>query len=271
MLGANGEGKSTFIKYISGEIEAYNGECEKHKHLKIAYFAQHQLEQLDPNDNALNHMSRLDKLAPEQKLRDYLGQFNFRNEKISQKISTLSGGEKARLVLAELVYSKPNLLLLDEPTNHLDIDMRDALSLALQSYEGAMLLVSHDRHLINTVCDNFWLVKNKQVNDFDGSLSDYRELLKSDNSINTQIDRSKPDVSRKDQRRLDAERRKLTQPFSNKLKKLESQLEKLNHEKLFIESQLNDTSLYEPDNKETLKKLLLQQTEITKNISIPYF
>jgi len=267
VLGANGEGKSTFIKFIAGEIEAFSGLCEKHKHLKIAYFAQHQLEQLDGNDSAINHMSRLDPNASDQNLRDYLGRFNFRNDKIEQKITTLSGGEKARLVLAALVYSKPNLLLLDEPTNHLDIDMRDALSIALQSYEGAMLLVSHDRHLINTVCDTFLLVQNKKVTEFDGTLSDYRNTLKNDSKDSTLDNNSvKTEVSRKDQRKLDAERRKLTQPYSNKLKKLEASLEKLNLEQSNIEDQLTDTSLYEEANKEKLKSLLQQQTEINKNI-----
>ena len=268
VLGANGEGKSTFIKFIAGEIEAFSGVCEKHKHLKIAYFAQHQLEQLDGNDSAINHMSRLDPSASEQNLRDFLGRFNFKNDKIEQKIVTLSGGEKARLVLAALVYSKPNLLLLDEPTNHLDIDMRDALSIALQSYEGAMLLVSHDRHLINTVCDTFLLVQNKKVSEFDGTLSDYRNTLKNETKDSTLDNNSaKTEVSRKDQRKLDAERRKLTQPYSNKLKKLEASLEKLNLEQSNIEDQLTDTSLYEEANKEKLKSLLQQQTEINKNIN----
>lgn len=268
ILGANGEGKSTFIKFIAGEIEAFSGLCERHKHLKIAYFAQHQLEQLDGDDNAINHMTRLDPSASEQSLRDYLGRFNFKNDKIEQEIVTLSGGEKARLVLAALVYSKPNLLLLDEPTNHLDIDMRDALSIALQSYEGAMLLVSHDRHLINTVCDTFLLVQNKKVTEFDGTLTDYRNALKNEVSdTNLESTPLKTEVSRKDQRRLDAERRKLTQPFSNKLKKLESTLEKLNTEKSNIEKQLTDTSLYEETNKGKLKTLLQQQAEINKNVN----
>ena len=268
VLGANGEGKSTFIKYIAGELEAFSGECEKHKHLKIAYFAQHQLEQLDADGTALNHMTRLDKKASEQELRNFLGKFNFKNEKIDQKISTLSGGEKARLVLAELVYSKPNLLLLDEPTNHLDIDMRDALSIALQSYEGAMLLVSHDRHLINTVCDTFLLVKNKQVTDFEGTLTDYRNSLKNETSTNNSEEHSpKPEISRKDQRKLDAELRKLTQPFASKLKKLESKLAKFSLEITQIEEKLTDTSLYEEANKQKLKSLLDQQISINKNIN----
>jgi len=268
VLGANGEGKSTFVKFIAGEIEAFNGSCEKHKHLKIAYFAQHQLEQLDADGNAINHMTRLDPNASEQSLRDFLGRFNFKNNKIEQSISTLSGGEKARLVLAALVYSKPNLLLLDEPTNHLDIDMRDSLSIALQSYEGAMLLVSHDRHLINTVCDTFLLVQNKQVTDFDGTLTDYRNSLKNDVNDNTnEIPTTKTEVSRKDQRRLEAELRKLTQPFANKLKKLELTLAKLNLEKSTIEDKLSDASLYDESNKAQLKTLLQQQTEIVKNVN----
>jgi len=167
-----------------------------------------------------------------------------------------------------LVYSKPNLLLLDEPTNHLDIDMRDSLSIALQSYEGAMLLVSHDRHLINTVCDTFLLVQNKQVTDFDGTLTDYRNSLKNDVNDNTnEIPTTKTEVSRKDQRRLEAELRKLTQPFANKLKKLELTLAKLNLEKSTIEDKLSDASLYDESNKAQLKTLLQQQTEIVKNVN----
>ena len=268
MLGANGEGKSTFIKYLAGEVNAFNGEYEKHKHLKIAYFAQHQLEQLDAESDAIGHMMQLDKQASEQTLRDYLGRFNFRNEKISQKIATLSGGEKARLVLACLVYTKPNLLLLDEPTNHLDIDMRDALSMALQSYQGAMLLVSHDRHLINTVCDSFWLVKDRQVKEFDGTLDDYRELLKNDvGDGQAEGNQNNPEVSRKDQRRLDAERRKQLKPHNNKLKKLETNIEKFNQEKSDIENKLSDNSLYDAENKDQLNALLQQQVNIDKNIN----
>ena len=268
VLGANGEGKSTFIKYIAGELEALSGECEKHKHLKIAYFAQHQLEQLDADGTALSHMINIDRKASEQVLRNFLGRFNFKNEKIDQKISTLSGGEKARLVLADLVYHKPNLLLLDEPTNHLDIDMRDALSIALQSYEGAMLLVSHDRHLINTVCDTFLLVQNKQVTEFDGTLTDYRNSLKFDASSPALENNSvKSEISRKDQRKLDAELRKLTQPYSNKLKKLEANLAKLSLEITKIEEKLADTSLYDDVNKQKLKALLEKQIETNKNIA----
>ncbi|HFE37209.1 MAG TPA: ATP-binding cassette domain-containing protein, partial [Gammaproteobacteria bacterium] len=269
ILGANGEGKSTFIKFIAGKLKALGGECEHHKQLKMAYFAQHQLEQLDANDHALGHMSKLNPLASEQKMRDHLGCFNFSNDKIEQKISTLSGGEKARLVLAALVYSKPNLLLLDEPTNHLDIDMRDALSIALQSYEGAMLLVSHDRHLINTVCDSFLLVKDKKVRVFDGSLDDYRTLLQTEPAAkHLKIQKNKNTVSRQDQRRLDAERRKKLRPLYSKLKKQEGLMEKLAIEKQAVENQLTDNSLYDANNKIQLKSLLAKQTKISKDISL---
>ncbi len=266
ILGANGEGKSTFIKFIAGEIEAFNGQCEKHKHLKIAYFAQHQLEQLESTGSALSHMSDLDPTASEQKLRDFLGRFNFSNEKIQQTIATLSGGEKARLVLASLVYSKPNLLLLDEPTNHLDIDMRDALSIALQSYEGAMLLVSHDRHLINTVCDSFLLIKNKRVRTFDGSLSDYRNLLRDD--ISDKNGKTKKNTTHKDQRQQETQRRKELKSLNNKLKKLETRLEKLNTEKNIFEEQLSDNTLYDASNKKKLSEVLQQQSKIANTINI---
>jgi len=265
ILGANGEGKSTLIKFIAGELKNLAGTCDRHKHVKISYFAQHQIEQLDLNDTPISHMTRINTLDSEQNLRDFLGRFNFKNEKIKQTINTLSGGEKARLVLACLVYDKPNLLLLDEPTNHLDMDMRDALTLALQSYEGAMILVSHDRHLLDTVCDSFLLVKNRQVLPYDGALDDYRSLLNKESSTPKVLD--KPEISRKEQKRIDAERRKLLQPINNKLKKLEESLAKFNIEKLNIEEQLADSQLYEAQNKETLKNLLEQQTELLKTIS----
>lgn len=264
ILGANGEGKSTFIKFISGEIEAINGQCEKHKQLNIAYFAQHQLEQLDAEGNALTHMTRLDPLASEQKLRDFLGRFKFNNDKISQTISTLSGGEKARLVLAALVYTKPNLLLLDEPTNHLDIDMRDALAMALQSYEGAMLLVSHDRHLINTVCDNFLLVKDKKVTVFDGTLNDYRNMLKDDNANKKLNSQSK--APQKVQKQQNYQQRKELNALNNKLKKTEGKLEKLNQEKIAIESDLGDNTLYDASKKALLASTLQRQTELSEQI-----
>jgi len=172
LLGFNGAGKSTLIKLLVGELSLLEGDFHCAPDTRIGYFAQHQLEQLDGEANALLHMQRLDERAREQSLRDYLGGFGFSNDKVSQSVATFSGGEKARLVLAMIVYSRPNLLLLDEPTNHLDIDMRIALSTAMQEYEGAVVLVSHDRNLLRLVCDDFLLLNDGSLTRFDGDLVD---------------------------------------------------------------------------------------------------
>ncbi|MCG6936421.1 MAG: ATP-binding cassette domain-containing protein, partial [Proteobacteria bacterium] len=163
LLGPNGAGKSTLIKILAGELAPRTGTREPAKHLRLGYFAQHQLEQLHPEESALTHLRRLDPQASEQHLRNYLGGFDFQGDRVTEPVAPFSGGEKARLVLALLVYQKPNLLLLDEPTNHLDLEMRLALSTALQDFEGAMVIVSHDRHLLRTVTDQFYLVHDGRV------------------------------------------------------------------------------------------------------------
>jgi ATP-binding cassette subfamily F protein 3 len=158
-LGRNGAGKSTFIKLLAGELTPLSGKLEPSKGVKIGYFAQHQLESLQQGDTPLQHLTRIAGNRPEQELRNFLGGFGFHGDKALEVVDTFSGGEKARLVLALLVWQKPNLLLLDEPTNHLDLEMREALTLALQGFEGAMVIVSHDRHLLRTTTDEFYLVQ----------------------------------------------------------------------------------------------------------------
>ena len=269
VLGANGQGKSTFIKLLAKELDPLGGKLEPCKKLSIGYFAQHQLSQLDANSTALNTMKQLDPKASDQQLLNYLGSFNFRGDKTDQPIHLFSGGEKARLVLATIVYQKPNLLLLDEPTNHLDLEMRDALSLALQNYDGALLVVAHDRYLLETVCDSFLLASNGAVAPFDGDLEDYYKFIKQ-NKISTPtvatISQTTSALSKKEQRKADAEKRQRLQPLTNKLKKNEQQLAKLQQEMAELEAILADSGLYEDANKNRLKELLLKQNEIKTNI-----
>ena len=268
ILGANGEGKSTFIKLLAEELLPLSGKMEGNKNLGVGYFAQHQLSQLDASSTAIQTMRKLDPKASDQLLLNFLGSFNFKGDKVNQSIIEFSGGEKARLVLATIVYQKPNLLLLDEPTNHLDLEMRDALGLALQSYEGALMIVAHDRYLLETVCDTFLLVSNGGISPFDGDLEDYRKFISqpigsfADNTDNA------PGVlvSKKDQRKADAEKRKRLQPLTNKLKKVERQLATLNAKKESIEVQLADSDIYSDKNKADLKDLLQSQIEVSKAI-----
>jgi ATP-binding cassette, subfamily F, member 3 len=181
ILGANGQGKSTFVKTIAGDLAPLSGEIVAGKGLTIGYFAQQELDVLSPADGPLMHMVRLARdvgpAAREQELRDFLGSFRFTGEMVQQAVGTLSGGEKARLVLAMLVWQRPNLLLLDEPTNHLDLTTREALSMALNEFEGTVMLVSHDRALLREVCDEFWLVTQGGLEPFDGDLDDYQRWL----------------------------------------------------------------------------------------------
>ncbi|RZJ18213.1 MAG: ATP-binding cassette domain-containing protein, partial [Haliea sp.] len=181
ILGANGQGKSTLVKTIAGDIPQISGTITQGKGLSIGYFAQQELDVLHPGDNPLEHMTRLARevgpAAREQEIRNFLGTFNFSGEMVKQAIGTMSGGEKARLVLATMVWQRPNLLLLDEPTNHLDLATREALSMALNEFEGTVMLVSHDRALLRAVCDEFWLVGRGGIAPFDGDLDDYQRYL----------------------------------------------------------------------------------------------
>jgi ATP-binding cassette subfamily F protein 3 len=181
ILGANGQGKSTFVKTVAGDLPALAGTITQGKGLTIGYFAQQELDVLSLGDGALMHMVRLARdvgpQAREQELRDFLGSFRFVGDMVTQAVGTLSGGEKARLVLAMLVWQRPNLLLLDEPTNHLDLTTREALSMALNEFEGSVMLVSHDRALLREVCDEFWLVAGGELKPFDGDLDDYQRWL----------------------------------------------------------------------------------------------
>ena len=269
ILGSNGAGKSTLIKLIAKEITGFSGDTEHAKEINIGYFAQHQLEYLRADDSALAHIQRLDPKATEQSLRDYLGGFGFRGDDALGRVAPMSGGEKARLVLALTVYQKPNLLLLDEPTNHLDLDMRQALNMALQGFEGAMVLVSHDRYLLTSVCDDFYLVDNQQVTMFDGDLDDYRDwLLKSDRekqsadkqSANADsTDKKEPKLDRKNIKRLEAQFRQETQSLRKTVQTQEKKMADLEAKLELIEQQMADPDIYDADKKAELKALLADQ------------
>lgn len=270
VLGPNGAGKSTLIKLLSGELVPLHGRYEKSAGLKIGYFAQHQVDELELDDTPLLHLRRLAEKSTDLELRTFLGGFGFNGDKVLQPVRHFSGGEKSRLALALLVWQKPNLLLLDEPTNHLDMDMRNALSLALQEYEGAMLLVSHDRFLVRTTTDKLILIADGRMEEFDGDLTDYQKWLieyrKLPGQAETAQSKTKSDVSRKEQRQLDARQREMRRPLLQKIRQLESELEKLHKESLRIENELTDLSLYEPQNKERLQVFLIKQAEVKRDM-----
>ena len=274
LLGFNGAGKSTLIKLIARELEAFSGEVSYTKELKIGYFAQHQIEQLHLDMSPIEHLKILDPLISEQKARNYLGGFDFHNDMAKDVINNFSGGEKARLVLALVVYEKPNLLLLDEPTNHLDIKMRHAISVALQSFEGAMILVSHDRHLLSTVTDKLLLVADGNVTTFNGDLTDYyhwanetrKNKLKQASATKDTI-KSGETNTKKQQRQDAAIIRQNQKPLRLELRNVEKQLEKLQKKQKKNDLLLLDESIYMDDNKDKLKKITIELSQTKNNIA----
>ncbi|MBG2914038.1 ABC transporter ATP-binding protein [Proteus terrae subsp. cibarius] len=271
LLGRNGAGKSTLIKLLAGEIEPLQGKLALSKGIKLGYFAQHQLEFLRSDESALQHLTRLAPKETEQKLRDYLGGFGFHGDKVTDACGQFSGGEKARLVLSLLVWQRPNLLLMDEPTNHLDLDMRQALTQALISFEGAIVVVSHDRHLLRSTTDDLYLVHDGQVEPFDGDLDDYQQWLVDQNRQETQANKSQQDndnittttnlsaQDKKEQKRKEAEFRQQTQPLRKKLTTLESKMDKLSQELSDIETALSDSGIYDTSRKNELSDCLNRQ------------
>lgn len=284
LIGPNGAGKSTVIKMLANEIKLASGNYHSSKEINIGYFAQHQIEQLQMDHSPMEHIQLLDKqcnggLATENQLRRYLGSFGFSGTKATSKVKPFSGGEKSRLALALICYQQPNLLLLDEPTNHLDLEMRQALAVALQDYEGAVVLVSHDRHLLKVNSDKLILVANGRASEFKGSVDDYPKwLIEHNRGVNlTEFDQENESQkqsktqdnsasAKKEQKRIDAERRKQLQPLTSKIKRAERVMEKLGDEKQSIENSLADTELYNDENKDKLKKLLTDQAYLQKEL-----
>lgn len=269
LLGRNGAGKSTLIKLLSSELKAQSGDLTYSQGVKIGYFAQHQLETLHPEETPLQHMMQIAPEKTELELRNYLGSFGFHGEKALEKVAPFSGGEKARLVLALIVWQKPNLLLLDEPTNHLDLDMRQALTLALQSFDGAMVIVSHDRYLLRATTDDLYLVHDQQVVPFDGDLTDYYKWLtdqqklarKEAQAAQPAKDSANSAAAKKEQKRKEADFRKQTAPIRKKLTQLEQKMDSLNEQLAQAESHLSDPNLYDAENKAQLTQVLATQAQ----------
>jgi len=248
LLGSNGNGKSTFAKFISGRLGAESGEVRLAPNLKIGFFAQHQLDDLIPNQTAVEHVRRRMPETPEAKVRARVAQMGLATEKMDTQVKDLSGGEKARLLMGLAAFDAPNLLILDEPTNHLDIDSRNALIQALNDYSGAVILISHDRHLIEATVDRLWLVRDGTVSTFEGDLEEYRSLVVA--SPKSREDKAKANtsddsVSKADQRKLNADRRASLAPLKKKINEIESLTGKL--EKLIqaLDAELADPALYE--------------------------
>jgi ATP-binding cassette subfamily F protein 3 len=257
LLGLNGAGKSTFIKLLAGELPTFRGQMTRARDLQVGYFAQHQVEQLDLEASALLTMQRLGAHLSEREVRSYLGGFNFRGEKVLQPVKTFSGGQKARLVLALLIWNRPNLILLDEPTNHLDLEMRLALNQALQGYDGSVILVSHDRHLLRTVCDDLWLVDGGALQHFDDDLDAYPEWLARRKS-------GAPGVAGYTS---GSPHRRALKAQQNQLKKIETELATLNDKRVSLEQQLSDNSIYASENRDSLDASLAAQVENHKRLT----
>ena len=257
LLGPNGAGKSTFIKLLAGVLEGRSGERIDAQDLKMGYFAQHQLEQLIPDESPLQHLKRLDPRAYERDLRNYLGGFGFRGEQALDPVGPFSGGEKSRLALALLIYQRPNLILLDEPTNHLDLATRDQLALALQDYEGALVLVSHDRYLLRTVADDFWLVSDGKALPFEGDLDAYRTWLNTRKATEASARKSGIQPPKSEPQKTPS--KKSLKPLETAVQQAESSMTRLLRSQQELESLLADMALYEPGKEADLKSLLAQK------------
>jgi ATP-binding cassette subfamily F protein 3 len=286
LLGVNGAGKSTLIKTIAGDIDPLSGTATTGKGLVIGYFAQHQVEMLRHDESPLWHLKKIAPTTREQELRNFLGSFNFPGEMVTSPIAPFSGGEKARLALALIVWQRPNLLLLDEPTNHLDLETREALTDALAQFEGTLLVVSHDRHLLRATTEQFIIVENGRLREFDGDLDEYKVWLLQTKQAKPAANGSAaaapkpvaskqpaPELSpadRKEQKRVDAEQRQRLsaqrKPLENRLKKVEASMAQRNAEKATIDAGLADPAIYDAENKPRLKTLLADQIACNKEL-----
>ncbi len=291
LLGVNGAGKSTLIKTIAGELAPVNGIATVGKGLSIGYFAQHQVEMLRHDESPLWHLAKIAPTVREQELRNFLGGFNFPGTMVTSPIKPFSGGEKARLALALIVWQRPNLLLLDEPTNHLDLETREALTLALAQFEGTLVVVSHDRHLLRATTDQFIIVADGKLQPFDGDLDDYKDWLfqtkLGKGTVGLPMAKDKepvaapvavqavaaapvPAADRKEQKRLGAEERQrlaaLKKPIENRIKRVEEQMAKLNAKKAGIDARLLEPAVYEADKKDELKNLVADQAFCVRDL-----
>jgi ATP-binding cassette subfamily F protein 3 len=276
LLGRNGAGKSTLMKLLAGELQPLAGVREAGRNLKLGYFAQHQLEQLRPAESPLWHMIKLEPRTREQDLRGYLGGFDFRGDMVDAPCGRFSGGEKTRLALALMIRTAPNLLLMDEPTNHLDLEMREALTIALQETEAGMVLVSHDRHLLRATCDELWLVADGKVTPFDGDLDDYADWLNQSRAAEKAAERQKSQQRREDEAAAARKAASKTRPTESALaakrpllkesEKLEQQLAAWQGELKLLETRLADPTLYAGTDNRLVDELTLRQGQLTQNV-----
>src|SRR5690606_28634473 len=276
VLGVNGAGKSTLIKTLAGELPALAGELKASKGLNIGYFAQQQLDMLRLDETPLQHLARLAPQTREQELRNYLGGFGFSGDTVNSLVGPMSGGEKARLALSLIVWQKPNLLLLDEPSNHLDVDTREALATALAEVEGSVLLVSHDRHLLRTTVDSFWIVADGTVLEFDGDLEDYRAWLNERTAGQREAARNQASaaadapVDRKAQRRQEAEARQrlsaLRKPIEASLKKIEARMERNRKRLDELDALIADPEFYSDSRRDERPAVLAKHGELSKQM-----
>lgn len=275
VLGMNGAGKSTLIKTLAGELKPLTGELIPSARLTIGYFAQHQLDMIDARLSPIQHLQRIAPDMREQELRNYLGRFAFSGDMATDTTAGFSGGEKARLALALIVWHKPNLLLLDEPTNHLDVETREALAAALAEYEGSVLVVSHDRQLLRSTVDEFWIVADGQINEFDGDLEDYRNWLLARASTQRQQDKpalsGEPIIDRRTQRRLEAEARQkiatLRRPLEKQITYIEKRMEQQQQRLDELDSLIADPAFYEDAYKQERPERLAEHGELNKSLT----
>ena len=268
LLGRNGAGKSTLIKSLAGDLTLLKGERYCAQDLRVGYFSQHQLEQLHLPSSAIEHITRAKSDLTELQARSFLGRFGFSGDQALDKVGTMSGGEKARLVLALIVLEKPQLLLLDEPTNHLDLEMRQALVLALQDFDGAIILIAHDRYLLESCVDEFYIVANGRVTDFDGDIDDYQQWLNDDKKQSVKANKvvSEPQVDKKQQRKEQAELRKKASPLRKQADKFEKLVQQNQDELTTVEAQLADSDIYQTEHKVKLTDLLKRQASLKQNL-----
>ena len=266
LLGANGAGKSTFIKLLAGVSAPLAGECIPAKDLRIGYFAQHQLEQLDLRATPVDHLKRLDESLGEKAARDFLGGFGFSGARALDVVAPFSGGEKARLCLALTIFQRPNLLLLDEPTNHLDLDTREALTEALNDFSGALVLVAHDRALIRACCDTLLHVGGGRVASYDGDLDDYARLILRNDPVSAQQAPAAGAGNRRDERRARADQRARLAPLRQQLQRIEKRMAQLGRDKAALDTALADPQLYADDQSPRLTTLTGQSTQLAAEL-----
>lgn len=270
LLGFNGSGKSTLLKVLSGQMSPLSGDIVKAKKLRIAYFAQHQVDELNQNDSPMQLLQKEERKASDQEIKDFLGGFDFRGSRVDEAISIFSGGEKARLALARVAWQKPNLLLLDEPTNHLDLEMCHALTIALQQYQGAMIVVSHDRHLLMNTVDEFYSIHQGKFTEFKGDLKDYERWLshqsnagyEEESDEKNKLELSKSKIDKKEKRQQAAAQREQLAPLKRQERAVESDIDTFHNELKKIEVSLADEALYTQGQKSVLSELLQQQGKL---------